>query len=115
VARGSYIQSVVRADQPDAQQMRYVLVENPRPTGCEFIPEDDRRFNQPSSPHVLREERVPLVAWHHEEIPPQIENTCVLYAEMEGEFVVPPARVELMYQPEVTGHSDSFRFMVVAP
>ena len=35
-----------------------------------------------------------------------------MLAEVAGEFVVPPARVELMYQTEIRGHSGTFRFKV---
>lgn len=35
-------------------------------------------------------------------------NRVVLLAELAGDFVVPPAFVELMYQTEVRGHDGSF-------
>jgi uncharacterized protein YfaS (alpha-2-macroglobulin family) len=35
-----------------------------------------------------------------------------MLAELAGDFVVPPAFVELMYQTEVRGHSGSFRLRV---
>ncbi len=113
VARGSYLESVVRARRRGAEPMRYVLVEDPRPSSCEFIPEEDHRFNQQSTPFVLREERETHLAWHHEQAPGQIEDRCVLHVELTGEFIVAPAQVELMYQPEVRGHSGTFRFKVV--
>jgi len=112
VPRGSYLESVVKGNNVGTTEMSYVLVENPRPSCCEFIPEDDKRFNQTSTPYVLREEREPLIAYHHEQAPPQLEDRCVLLAELAGEFVVAPARVELMYQTEVRGHSGTFRFKV---
>jgi hypothetical protein len=115
VPRGSYLESVVRGSNEAVPQLTYVLVENPRPSGCEFLPEDDARFVQTSTPYVLREEREPLLAFHHEQAPAQLEDRCVLHAELAGEFVVAPARVELMYQTEVRGHSGTFRFKVVDP
>jgi uncharacterized protein YfaS (alpha-2-macroglobulin family) len=49
---------------------------------------------------------------HHEQSGQQIDHRCVLRAELAGEYVVPPAFVELMYQPEVRGHSGTFAFTV---
>jgi uncharacterized protein YfaS (alpha-2-macroglobulin family) len=112
VPRGSYLESVVTAARQDHSPMSYVLVENPRPSSCEFIPEDDARFEQAASGAVLREERETHLAWHYEQTPARIQTHCVLYAELPGEFVVAPAQVELMYHPEVRGHSGTFRFEV---
>jgi alpha-2-macroglobulin len=113
--RGSYLECIITANRPGAGEMRYVLLENPRPSGCEFIPEDDRRFKLPGTPYVLREERQTHLACHYEQTPEVIENHCILLAEVAGEFVAPPAQVELMYQTEIRGHSGTFRFKVVDP
>lgn len=108
VPRGSYIECGVQVEHVLGLPMTFVLVECPRPSACEVLPVDDRRFEQASTPYVLREERVGHVAYHHEATPPVVTDRCVLHAEMPGELVVPPARAELMYQTEMTGHSGTF-------
>jgi Alpha-2-macroglobulin family/Bacterial Alpha-2-macroglobulin MG10 domain/MG2 domain/A-macroglobulin TED domain len=113
ITRGSYLECVIRANQQGVTEMRYLLLENPRPSCCEFVPEDDKRFTQTGTPYVLREERETHLACHFEQAPAEIENRCVLLAEIAGEFVAPPAQVELMYQTEIRGHSGTFRFKVV--
>src|SRR5262249_7694234 len=95
--------------------MRYVLVESPRPSAGETVPEDDRRFDQRGTPHVLREDREAHVAYHLESTPVVVEARAVFHAETAGEFVVPPARVEMMYRTEVHGHSGTFAFRVTEP
>jgi uncharacterized protein YfaS (alpha-2-macroglobulin family) len=113
VPLGSYLECVVTGRLNRMTSARYVLTESPRPSGCEVVPVEDGRFRgSTNTPPLLREDRETLVAFHHEEIPDMVENRCVFLAEMAGTFVVPPARMELMYQTEVRGHSDSFRFRV---
>jgi uncharacterized protein YfaS (alpha-2-macroglobulin family) len=113
VPLGSYVECVVSASLNPVREARYLLVESPRPTGCEVVPVEDRRFDQQSNPAPqLREDREALVAFHHEQVTQGVEDRCVLHAEMAGTFGVAPARVELMYQTEVHGHSDSFLFRV---
>jgi hypothetical protein len=92
--------------------MRYVLVVNPKPGSCEIQPIDDRRFQQISTPHVLREDKEVGVFWHHEETGGQIQNSCVLRCELSGDLVFAPAHVELMYKPEIRGHSGTFHLKV---
>jgi alpha-2-macroglobulin len=113
VPRGSYLQSRVTATSGLADQMRYVLVQNPKPGSCEIQPAEDRRFEQNSTPHVLREDKEVGVFWHHEQTNGSLHDTCVLRCEMAGEFVIAPAQAELMYKPEVRGHSGTFRIKVV--
>jgi uncharacterized protein YfaS (alpha-2-macroglobulin family) len=113
VPRGSFVESVVKAQQAGVNTMRYVLVENPRPSPCEVMAEDDKRFTQNSTTYVLREERQTHVAWHHEQTGNTLEDVCVLHAELAGDYLIPVARVELMYQTEVRGHSGTFRLRVV--
>jgi hypothetical protein len=104
---------VVTARLDDHVTGRYVLAESPRPSGCEVVPVDDKRFVLDATPPpLLREDRETLVAFHYEQMPNTVTNSCVFLAEMAGTFVVAPARLELMYQTEVHGHSDSFRFRV---
>jgi len=52
------------------------------------------------------------VAFHHEQTGQAVTNRMVLLAELGGDFVVPPAFVELMYQTEVRGHSGTFGLRV---
>jgi uncharacterized protein YfaS (alpha-2-macroglobulin family) len=113
VLRGAYLESAVEA-QPsgDDGTMRFVLVENPRPAGCEVLPLDDARFPQKGTPCLLREDREKLIAFHHDQTTGRIVDRCVLHAEMPGEYLVPPAHVEMMYQTEVRGHSGTFAFRV---
>jgi uncharacterized protein YfaS (alpha-2-macroglobulin family) len=114
VPRGSYILSSVTATSKLADQMRYVLVENPKPGACEIQPVEDLRFQQKqnSTQHVLREDKEVGVFWHHEQTGGNLTDNCVIRCEMSGEFVVAPAHAELMYKPEVRGHSGTFRLNV---
>lgn len=115
VPRGSYLESLVTVRRDTGQSMRYVLVENAKPATCEILPVSDRRFNQSSTAHALREDKTAGVAWHHEQTGSTITDRCVLHAELAGEYRVPPAHVELMYQTDVRGHSGAFHFNVVEP
>ncbi len=66
--------------------------------------------------HDLREDRDTHVAFHHEAPEADkgmVTDRCVLHAELVGDLLVPPARAELMYQTNVTGHSGTFRLRVV--
>ena len=78
-----------------------------------MVPEEDRRFDQSGTPCVLREEREAHVAYHHERTEAMLIDRCVLHLENAGEFLVPPAVVEMMYQTETRGHSGTFRFRAV--
>ncbi len=110
---GAYLESTVEAQPTDpAGMMRFVLVENPRPASCEVLPEDDHRFDQRGTACLLREDREKLIAFHHDETHGRIVDRCVLHAELPGEYLVPAAHVERMYQTEVRGHSGTFAFRV---
>jgi uncharacterized protein YfaS (alpha-2-macroglobulin family) len=110
VPRGSYVLSEVVASNQLKADMRYLLVENPKPACAEILPVEDARFaaNQHCTPYVLREERTAEVVFHHEQTPADIIDRCVLLAELAGDYVVPPARVEMMYRTEQRGHSGTF-------
>jgi uncharacterized protein YfaS (alpha-2-macroglobulin family) len=108
VPRGAYLETVVEATPQESDDLRFVLVENPRPACCEVVPVEDRRFDQRGTPYVLREERDTLIGWHHEQTSGQILDRCVLHAEFAGEYLVPVAHVEMMYRTEVRGHSGTF-------
>jgi hypothetical protein len=113
IPRGAYLESTIEAQPQDPTgRMQYVLVENPRPAGCEVMPSDDGRFDQSGTTCLLREDREKLVAYHHDETQGQIVDRCILHAEMAGDFFVPAAHVEMMYQTDVRGHSGTFHFRV---
>ncbi len=113
VPEGAYLLSEVHARAVDGRAMRYVLVENPKPSGSEILPADDKRFVQTSTAHVLRETKTGSVFYHHEQTGAVIVDRCVLHAELGGVFIVPPARVEMMYDTAKRGHSGTFHFKVV--
>ena len=50
--------------------------------------------------------------YHHESTGHEIIDRCVLHAELAGQYLVPPARVELMYETLTRGHSGAFDFRV---
>lgn len=112
IDRGSYIESEVITRSATNQYMRYVLVESPKPSGCEALPLADHRFNQSSTPFVLREDKTTGLFFHHEHTPNQMVNRCVFHLELAGEYVIPPASVELMYQTDIRGHSGTFELKV---
>jgi uncharacterized protein YfaS (alpha-2-macroglobulin family) len=111
---GSYVKIRATA-RPDLGQVQYFLLESPKPAGFETIPADDSRF--PAEPeavgHVLREDREAMTCFHYETTAGATTEFVVL-AEFLGEYTLPPARGELMYQPTTGGHSDSFVLKVTA-
>lgn len=114
VRKGSYIRSEVSAEAAAPRGgLRYVLVEDPKPSGAEILPFSDTRFVQTSTPYVLRETRTGKVVYHHQQTPQKILDRSILHLEFAGSYVVPPARVELMYETERSGHSGSFYFKVI--
>ncbi len=115
VPRGAYLESRVVVKRVLNQSMQYVLVENPKPSTCEILPATDTRFDQSSTQAALREDKTQGVAYHHEQTGADILDRCVLHAELEGHFVVPPAQVELMYETQTRGHSGTFNNRVVTP
>ena len=54
-----------------------------------------------------------MTCFHHEETPQMLTDRNVFLAELSGDYVVPPAQVELMYQTETRGHSGTFVLKVV--
>ena len=61
---------------------------------------------------MLREDKTAAVLYHHESGGRQMTDQCVFHAELAGDFIVPPAYVELMYKTALRGHSGTFRFKV---
>jgi hypothetical protein len=111
---GSYVKVRVAAT-PAVGQLQYFLIESPKPAGCETISADDRRFptDAKATGHVLREDREAMSCFHYESIASATAEFVVM-AEFAGEFTIPPARGELMYQPTNGGHSDAFVLKVSA-
>ncbi len=105
---GSYVKVRVTAT-PTVDVLHYFLIESPKPAGCETIAADDRRFTPAADAfgHVLREDRESMTCFHYEHTAEAAAEFVVL-AEFAGEFTLPPARGELMYQPTSGGHSDAF-------
>ena len=112
IPRGSYIRSDVTVRRTTGQAMSYVLVESPKPSCAEIVPETDKRFPLSSTRYVLREDKTAAVLYHHEATGSSIIDRCVFYVELAGEYTLPPAYVELMYKTEVRGHSGTFRLNV---
>jgi len=114
VPRGSYIRSRVDVRRLNRSRMNYVLVESPKPSCAEIVPVDDKRFARAvgSTSYVLREDKTHAVLYHHEQTGSQIVDQAVFYAELAGEYTIPPAYAELMYKTTVRGHSGTFRFKV---
>lgn len=112
IPRGSYVQSVVNVRHKLDQPMQYVLVENPKPASAEILPETDTRFRHNSTDYVLREDKTSGVAYHHEQTGHTITDRSVIHVELAGSYAIPPAQVELMYEPQTRGHSGTFHFQV---
>jgi uncharacterized protein YfaS (alpha-2-macroglobulin family) len=109
VPKGSFLMGVVEVNETAGNNtMRYLLVENTVPAGAEVMSLQDKRFVLPNSGYVLREEREGKVVFHHETAAGVVIDRCVIHLEMAGEFVVPPAKAELMYQTDRFGHSGAF-------
>ena len=112
VARGAYVESVVRVDHSQREAMRFLLIEDPKPAGAEALPETDRRIVQYGRPWVFREDREDRVAFHHEQVPTTTQTHTILHLESAGELAFVPASAELMYQTQTRGHSGSFTLRV---
>jgi uncharacterized protein YfaS (alpha-2-macroglobulin family) len=114
---GSFVKVRVTATTPGGEvfPMQYFLIESPKPAGFETVPAEDRRFPPAADAtgHVLREDREAMTCFHYEQVGTAAAEFVVL-AEFAGEYTLPPARGELMYQPTNGGHSDSF-VLKVAP
>ena len=108
VKPGTYLRSEVQAT-VSRNSFNYSLAADPKPSCAEFV---DVADGNSSSPHVLREAKAAGTYWHHEAGSSRIGHTSTYRVELEGEFLVAPAYVELMYDTEVRGHSDSFKLIV---
>jgi uncharacterized protein YfaS (alpha-2-macroglobulin family) len=110
VAKGSTIKVRVEFHSTDHTPLQYTLLESPKPGTGETIPADDKRFvaDLAKAGYVLREDREAMTCFHYEHAAGAVTADFILLTEFTGEFRIPPARVERMYQPTRGGHSDSF-------
>ncbi len=114
IPRGAHIICDMTATSTANAGMRYMLMECPKPSAAEIIPTDDPRFQALTlnSGYVLREDRLSSVAFHHEQAPQTVKNRMIMLVELAGDYTVPAAFVELMYQTETRGHSGTFSLKV---
>lgn len=110
VPKASFIKVRVEFEAMDRNPLQYTLLESPKPACGETIPADDKRFpaDSENAHYVLREDREAMTCFHYENVNVRAVADYVFLTEFAGEFRLPPARVERMYQPTSGGHSDSF-------
>jgi len=108
VPRGSFISSIMDA-RLDEGLFNFSLAVNPKPSCAEYTTVTE---NSQESPHVLKEAKASGTYWHHETGSQSLQNGCVYRVELDGEFLIAPAYVELMYDTEIRGNSSSFRLIV---
>jgi uncharacterized protein YfaS (alpha-2-macroglobulin family) len=108
VPRGSYIRSTMVA-RLDEGSFNFSLAANPKPSCAEYT---SVTAKSQESPHVLKEAKASGTYWHHEAGSQSLLNSCVYRVELDGEFLIAPAYVELMYDTEIRGNSSSFRLLV---
>jgi alpha-2-macroglobulin len=109
VTKGSFVFVEVETVPREVAEFRYLLVESPKPAGCEVIHQDDKRFETLTPKTFDRREDRDAKVCYFLESPEKFETVrSVLLAELAGEFVVAPASAELMYEPLVRGHSGAF-------
>lgn len=114
VPKGSYVRVAVTATPTAGNALSYTLVESPKPACGETVPADDRRFQKDlaTGGYTLREDREAMTCFHVEATKTAVVAEYVFLAEFAGEFRLPPARAEMMYRPDTSGHSDSFKLTV---
>lgn len=109
VPRGAYIRSTIRCRR-DHGVFNYTLATNPKPSCAEYTTLGEQP--DPHVPYVLKENKAGGTNWHYESASNSLHTTSDYRVELDGEFLIPPAHVELMYDTEVRGHSGSFRLLV---
>ncbi len=94
------------------RDLDYVVVEDPRPAGCEAVESLSGWVSGKgwSGRREVRDDRDAFFIAHLGEGSHRIEYE--LRAESPGIFRVPPARVEGMYLPDVNGSSRAFRLVL---
>jgi uncharacterized protein YfaS (alpha-2-macroglobulin family) len=112
---GSYLSVEVRVKTEEDVVARYLLAAAPKASGCQIVPATDMRFSRWQSHNAsLREDKQNELLLHFEEMRRHSTPRHVLFAELTGEFVIPPAYAELMYQPDVRGNSGMMHIKIAA-
>jgi hypothetical protein len=92
------------------QNMRYVLLEEPIPAGCEVIVDEERPWDNPWDRREVWDNRL---VFFFDYLPRGDRFlTYVLRAEAPGHYNILPATVMLMYFPEVRGHNQPVRMRI---
>lgn len=101
-------------------QEKYLLIEDPIPAGTEFIPNEDS-YNIVDRPgqwgywYTRREFRDDRAAIFASEFNGRQESFYLLKVVNPGSFIISPAHVEPMYQPDIQASSDELHLQVDVP
>ena len=101
-------------------QEKYLLIEDPIPAGTEFVPNEDSyeivdRPGQWSYWYTRREFRDDRAAIFASEFNGRQESFYLLKVVNPGSFIISPAHVEPMYQPDIQASSDALHLQVDVP
>jgi uncharacterized protein YfaS (alpha-2-macroglobulin family) len=92
------------------ENMRYVLLEEPIPAGCEVVVGDDEPYGEPWDRREVWDSHL---TFFFDNLP-KGERTVeyVLRTEAPGEYHILPSMATLMYFPEVSGHNRPVRMRI---
>jgi uncharacterized protein YfaS (alpha-2-macroglobulin family) len=113
---GDWVRCEVEVSTPTARN--FVVLDNPIPGGFEAVNPDvqgvpGRIRKYLWGPHNQQEFRPERVTYFVDRLPPGVHRwSYVARAMTAGEFVVPPARIEEMYAPEVYGRTGATRVTI---
>ncbi len=101
-------------------QEKYLLIEDPIPAGTEFLPNEDSyqiedRPGQWSYWYTRREFRDDRAVIFATEFNGRQESFYLLKVVNPGSFIISPAHVEPMYQPDIQASSDALHLQVDVP
>ena len=101
-------------------QEKYLLIEDPIPAGTEFVPNEDSysivdRPGEWSYWYTRREFRDDRAAIFATEFNGRQESFYLLKVVNPGSFIISPAHVEPMYQPDIQASSDELHLQVNGP
>jgi len=101
-------------------QEKYLLIEDPIPAGTEFVPNEDsyQIVDRPvewSYWYTRREFRDDRAAIFATEFNGRQESFYLLKVVNPGSFIISPAHVEPMYQPNIQASSDELHLQVNVP
>jgi alpha-2-macroglobulin len=101
-------------------QEKYLLIEDPIPAGAEFIPNEESyqiadRPGQWSYWYTRREFRDDRAVIFASEFIGRQESFYLLKVVNPGSFIISPAHVEPMYQPDIQASSDALHLQVDVP